>query len=636
MRRRRLAAATVLAALLAAGAAFVLLAPQSPRDRSTRAGDAPPAPHPPGPAESAGHRSPPPPTSSATRAASAEPESPPAGEDVPADRRLVPGVALVAGDIPLVDVGFMDVERLPSEELVPFLTPSATDGLASRGDGTFTVPWDRGPGEILLLVRARDARLVAVENGERAGEFDGGPVVRAEPGRGPLLLRFADAEDAVWVRPARAEDLGSLAGGGRLELTWLGESTDGVPRFQQVRAGADPSGWLRLPPPAAEGRVAGSGRVRIIDGGVVFTGAEVFAPGGAAADAAPPPPPPPVEWTLHVVADGRGELRVPRADLPPGRHVLPLPAAVAAVRGRWVFPPGARQPRLLRIVAPETRLAPALPGPRGLEPVRPGGAGADELAVFDLPQGDWLLEAAARGADGRTRWAERRFYYAGRTVDLGEIPFTDGAGMRVRFVDRAEAPVARTAAYLHEVDGLRGSGAVVAGGIDGRFARVRGMVGAGAGEVVRPDGTTARLDEDGAGTTDDNGTVEFCGLRPGGLYRVALEIEGDAGTEVRLPRAPGGIAVVEVRSATRLVDCRITLRWEGRSPDRVGVAGGPAAAAALRWISGVLEGRLPPGRHDLVLHLIPGGSRDSTVVGVDIDVPDQDLWEGTLDLRKGE
>ena len=514
----------------------------------------------------------------------AVPAALPAAPDPPGSLRLE-GTAVHEDGTPLAGVHFLEMVRGEDGAPEVSLVPSANEKIESDAEGRFELRWKARPAEVLLLVMTRDADLASVGNGAILEAADYGTAVRADPAAGPLRLGFRPLPGRASVRL-----LDDATGAGidvRLGfmLSWVrGERRVllGVAIAEDGRVAGD-----RIPvkPPP---RVHGDGEDRR-----VFLQAEV--PGY-------------LPWILPL-EEVHGDLEV--------RLLRPLPE----VYGEVVVA-GAGSGRVPVLLA----LVPGDPGgSRPQEdlhrPVHPG-----PFSFTGVPDGRWTLEAVAYTPEG-PRWARRDFEKAGGAVNLGAVEISSWSGFRVRAVDTDGRPLgtpvsiarvgraSRVEAFSFHDGAEDGSGTLI---VD-------------SSGVPRAVGPGARSEEEPG--RDPEGWTEIRGLLPGARYRLSVPALGEKGVEVEAPGTTGEIRAVEVRVERRVVRCVLRFTVGGKPPEGdLSSMGGPRLRDAGRG-PGVYETELPAGKHALRAFAASADGKQGRVVQGDLDVPDQDTFEATVDLR---
>lgn len=241
------------------------------------------------------------------------------------------------------------------------------------------------------------------------------------------------------------------------------------------------------------------------------------------------------------------------------------------------------------------------PGDPTRDPRRPdampsgGATEAGPFSWYDVPDGRWRLVVRVRAGEDESAMAVRVFDKAGAEADLGEIVVLPPSTLRARVVAR---------------DGT--------GVLDRDLALHRG----GTGEVL----TTEDI--------DDGGWVVFRGLEADTEYRAVSSLDGVEGT-VRTPAEGGGDLRLEIPWEHQGVRCRIRFTVEGQDPILWGeIVEGPTLDKGAWRKDGFLEHDMAAGEYLFGFFARPVGKDAPVRVYATFTVPDQPLWDATVDLKE--
>jgi hypothetical protein len=539
-------------------------------------------------------------------------DAPPPGTDKPGAYRLE-GSARFEDGTPVPGVHFLELERAEDGSTEVSLDISPNHRVETGSEGTFVLSWPERPPEILLLVMCREAEVASVENGSLLGPDANGVDVAAD-GSAPLRLTMRwkagtgllRVRDPVGGRILRGRRLMAPPGVGGVE-EWVAAVSPAAPEEPPVAAcwrwpegtsfpgvdlggrGADAEGWFRVDPPQWEAHR------RIPEGDPV----------------------------LEILVEGFATARVPLERMR-GRVEVTLEPGVPDLTGE-VAVPGAPDPRwpVWGTLRPADPAAAPKGAPRGA--IRETGP----FRFLDLPDGRWTLEVWSMLPAG-LRCAQRTFEKAGGPVDLGTLEVSAWSGFRVRAVDRNGRPmespisVSRIGSEGSEPVMIRFLGQPRTGAA---IVETRGVV-----RVIRGDGEP--LEADSAGERPDaEGWMVVRGLMPGARYRLSVPSLGVPGVEAEAPETTGEIRSVEVRVEKRIVRCVLRFTVDGKiPPGKVELFGAAGPRDAGRG-EGVWEVELPPGVRGLTVGVRSAGDGDFDLYQATLEVPDQDLWETTVDLK---
>jgi hypothetical protein len=550
--------------------------------------DVPPAPHPsagvsrpapshPEPAPSSpGPALPSPPPASPRDPPASAPDSPP----VPPEGLLLEGFAVGEDGTPLGGVRFLELVRGEDGSPEILLERTPNDSVESDTGGKFSLRWERRPPEVLLLVLMKDAELAAAEGGALLDPLDAGPVVRADPPRA-LRLVFRPRPGTARVRVVDDATGAVLSGRGDVRLRWRDAASGRfLGAFLEVLRGAGQE-WIAVRGPERE------------------------------KDPALPAPEP----VLEVRSGGYEAVRVPLAEVR-GDVEVRLAALRPDVYGE-ARPPGVGgKANFLGLSLVHLGQGPA-DTPQQI-PRQPG------FAFGDVADGKWVLYATAITGDG-IRWARRPFEKAGAPVDLGTFEVSGWSGFRARVLGPDGKPL-RLPVLATSPEG-------------GRRADVHFLVASGealrGAAVVDEGGELVVLDRGRvpSRTPDAEGWVEIRDLCPGAPYRLYPEGMEGAAVEATAPEATGEFRTVEIRSTLRPVRCLLRLTVKGEAPEEWGPLIGGSAARSPWGKDGNLRADLFPGRHDLSVLARARGSRGFLACRGEFEVPDQESFEASVDLK---
>jgi len=565
-RRRTGILAALAGALLVALALGLLLLPG--RQDGTAPGAEPAV----APAAAPGGAAPPAPRPRAglTPAAAAPSRSPGKRKQEPLSLEVV---ATLEDGTPVQGVTFLGMERGDGGGLDVGVGADALSMEGTDTEGRSTLRWKERPEEILLLVIGRRDEVVAVGSGTLLSPDTSGEVVAAAPGPGPLRLT---------MRPR--------AGIGSVLLLDAGTGDPVLERRWEMR--------VRLSDGTA--RPGGGGYLKSAAVRIQVEQPFLPRPSPHAAD----------ERVLEVEAEGHETACLPLASFR-GSGPLYLQPKTPSVVGDIVVLGPEQTPwsvgvslwprgRPLFGDAPKMKWPPFRNGP---------------FRLYDIPDGEWTLLAVARGSEG-LRWARREFQKSGATVDLGRVELLAGSGFRVRLLDAAGAPVARTvfwAVMLDEPSPRAGTLLAVS------WDELRFRFDHRAAEV-QPSGKE----------WDPEGWFEIPNLAPATRFRVASPEHPCAWADAVTPTESGVLTTVELRIPPRLTECHLRFTVRGRVPAQWG-----AVEYGIRPYPSEdgLFLLFPPGRRsfDVPARLTKDGSWE--VFHGDVEIPDQSPFEATVDLE---
>jgi hypothetical protein len=268
-------------------------------------------------------------------------------------------------------------------------------------------------------------------------------------------------------------------------------------------------------------------------------------------------------------------------------------------------------------LAPEVRgtvrLAPALAGKKivmNLEPADPtrdprgpdampegGSTEPGPFAWYDVPDGRWKLTVWVKVGGGDVGQAVREFDRAGAEVDLGEILVLPPTKLRARVVARNGAGVLDKDLHLQRTG-------------DGSF------------EIAEE--------------IDDGGWAVFRNLDPDTEYRVVSSLDKLAET-VRTPAEGGGDLRVEMLWENEGVRCRLRFTVDGQDPVQWGdLFESPALDKGAWKKDGFLEHDMAAGEYLFGAFARPVGKDAPVRVHARFTVPDQPLWEATIDMTEAK
>ncbi len=282
-----------------------------------------------------------------------------------------------------------------------------------------------------------------------------------------------------------------------------------------------------------------------------------------------------------------------RADLAGDREVELTPAA-PSVKGTVKAGPALAGKRLRMTIEPEDPSH----DPRSPDARPSGGAEVPgPFAWFDVPDGRWRLDVWIRAGGDATAHAMRVFEKAGTTVDLGEVLVLPPVTILARVVARD------------------GTG------------------------VLDNDLTIARTADGGpekSDAIDEGGWIAFRNLDADTEYRLVSSLEGLEET-VHTPPAGGGEIRVELHWDNHGVHCRIHFTVDGQDPIQWGdLIESPTLDKGAWKRDGFLEHDMGAGDYVFVAWARPVGKDKPVKVGAVFKVPDQPLWDATIDMKEDQ
>jgi hypothetical protein len=465
----------------------------------------------------------------------------------------------------------LPLERDADGSLGAWIGEDSPDAGSTGADGCITIRYTSEPRERLFGI-LEDRELVEAVNAEPAGTVRVFKAFRAGA-TGPVRFVFRDPEGTVFLRPVDAITGEVLCG-------WTGIAC--VYTFQEPgEAALDMSDGLAEHPPGwLQGRDWTSPSVRDL---------RLLVPGYL------PAPAPEGGWK--------------------GRVVVRLKKDPAAVRGRIVVPNGweASADLLRASDGHELRDADFV----GI----PERAGA--FAMSGIPPGEWelVVQAWKKGTPTEVlRWAVRRFEFRGAGIDLGDLVPSPGAVVRARLVSR---------------DGDPGDGGplLLAHAVPGATPLLVYRRGSGGCSVAVQYFMTFLGREPGTKDPDDDGWVEFQGLRPGAPYLLATPRVPGLTKSIEAPKKPGQVLIVELDGRCATTTCVLRFTVEGEEPKFWQGIMGPAYAEDFSTGKGTLEAEIPPGRYRFLAQAALGEDADYDLYAADVDIPDSGRFETTVDLK---
>jgi hypothetical protein len=224
-----------------------------------------------------------------------------------------------------------------------------------------------------------------------------------------------------------------------------------------------------------------------------------------------------------------------------------------------------------------------------------GASEAGPFTWYDVPDGPWRLIVWVKAGEDDAARCIRSFEKAGAEVDLGEIVVYPPTTLRARVVAR---------------DGT------------GVLDRDLSLRRAGTVSVETTD------------DIDDGGWVVFRGLEADAEYRVVSTLDGLEAT-VRTPAEGGGDLRVELPWEHQGVRCRIRFTVEGQDPIQWGdIIEGPTLDKEAWKKDGLLEHDMAAGDYLFGILARPVGKDAPVRVFARFTVPDQPLWDATIDLKE--